>query len=106
VAGNFIGTDLTGKVALDNQSYGVRIDPRRKRTESGPTATAGGRRRTKCHLGNDKIGVYVALAGTDENIVAGNFIGTDVTGTVDLGNGEYGVAITSAASRNRGRDQC
>ena len=47
------------------------------------------------NLGNG-IGIY----GSDENQVAMNFIGTDVTGTVDLGNSENGILITSKSSGN------
>jgi hypothetical protein len=35
-------------------------------------------------------------AGSDNSVIEGNFIGTDVTGTVALGNGNYGVLFQGA----------
>jgi hypothetical protein len=51
--------------------------------------------------GNGENGIVISNLGTDNNIVAGNFIGTDSTGTVDLGNANLGVVISSGASFNR-----
>ena len=42
-------------------------------------------------------GIGVSVVSGDDNVVAGNFIGTDVTGTEDcMGNGFAGVRIGSA----------
>ena len=38
---------------------------------------------------------------TGNNIIAGNSIGTDVTGTVDLGNGWNGIKLLAGAQSNR-----
>ena len=38
-------------------------------------------------------GIGILLDTSGGNVIEGNFIGTDVTGTVDLGNSERGVAI-------------
>ena len=37
---------------------------------------------------------------TVSNTVSGNYIGTDVNGTVDLGNGYFGVEISNGAQHN------
>ncbi len=42
------------------------------------------------------IGIY----GANDNHIAMNYIGTDVTGNIDLGNGQNGILITDAAPRN------
>jgi hypothetical protein len=42
--------------------------------------------------GNGSAGIQIT--GAQETVVQGNFIGTDVTGTMDLGNDDYGVSIT------------
>ncbi|MFO0957163.1 MAG: right-handed parallel beta-helix repeat-containing protein [Isosphaeraceae bacterium] len=42
----------------------------------------------------------VTIDGGSENLVAMNFIGTDATGTVRLGNAREGVRLTNGAARN------
>ena len=96
VEGNFIGTDATGKVALGNVGTGVLINgPSAGNTIGGTTIAA---RNIISANGND--GIQISDSGSTGNIVQGNYIGTDVTGTADLGNGGNGVTITSFASNN------
>jgi hypothetical protein len=47
--------------------------------------------------GGNGVGLY----GASDNEVAMNYIGTDVTGTRDLGNAGNGVLVTAGAARNR-----
>lgn len=47
------------------------------------------------NLGNG-IGIY----GSNNNVIAMNYIGTDVTGTIDLGNSLNGILVTSKSSGN------
>ncbi len=42
----------------------------------------------------------IGLYGADDNQIAMNFVGTDATGTLDLGNGENGILITSESTGN------
>ena len=42
----------------------------------------------------------ISDSGTDNNYVHGHYIGTDVTGTVPLGNDGGGVSLSSGASGN------
>ena len=43
----------------------------------------------------------VGLAGSgNNNIVEGNFIGTDPTGTIDMGNGNWGILMFDSSSFN------
>jgi len=52
-------------------------------------------------IGNNLgTGVYLHDPGTTGNTISGNFIGTDSTGTVDLGNGLQGVDIRNGANGN------
>jgi titin len=43
--------------------------------------------------GNDERGVFIHGAGVDQNIVAGNYIGTNAAGDAVLPNGNNGIAI-------------
>ena len=94
VQGNFIGTDVSGTVALGNKLGGMLIGGSNNLV-GGTVAGAG-----NVISGNDIDGVQVASAGSSNNLIQGNFIGTDVSGTADLGNGRLGVLINLAATNN------
>ena len=96
VAGNLIGTDKTGTVALANQWDGVVIyDGASNNTIGGDTPEA-----RNVIAANGWDGVEIFGAGTTGNVVAGNYIGTDITGTVMMGNLQVGVAFWGGASNN------
>ncbi|MDO8614379.1 MAG: hypothetical protein Q7T33_01405 [Dehalococcoidia bacterium] len=104
VQGNFIGTTITGGAALGNAGSGVFIvDDASGNTIGGTTAAA-----RNVISGNNGSGVFIIGGGTG-NLVQGNFIGTDVTGTVidpggilvdddELGNGNAGVNIEASGN--------
>jgi CSLREA domain-containing protein len=96
IEGNYIGTDATGTVQLGN-GYGVEIRLGSNGNTIGGT-TPGARNLLSGSLSQD--GVYIREAGTNSNTIQGNFIGTDVTGTADLGNNDRGVHIDNGASFN------
>ena len=76
--GNYIGTDATGTLKLGNM-YGVSI---------GGAATIGGTEPGAGNVisGNDQAGVFLGSGITNGAKVKGNFIGTDASGTLPLGN--------------------
>ena len=96
VSGNYIGTDVTGTAALENSGWGIRIADGAQSNTIGGT-TAGER---NIISGNDRAGVLIVGTGTDNNVVSGNYIGTDVDGTGDLGNSQWGVLIAEGAKSN------
>ena len=87
---NFVGTDISGTVALPNTGAGVQIKNGSLNIVGG--TTAGG---VNLISGNTGIGVFVGEIGATENRIQGNFIGTDSTGTRRLGNSN-GVRIDIA----------
>jgi hypothetical protein len=116
VAGNWIGTNAAGDVALDNGTApvyyqfnglydgiggGVVIQggasSNRIGTDGGSVDDAGER---NVIGGSDNDGIDIVGEGADNNIVAGNFIGTDLTGKVSLGIVWDGVFIFEGASSN------
>jgi hypothetical protein len=89
LAGNFIGTDVTGTAALGNGAAGVWV--------TGTGDTVGGTRAGAGNVisANAGAGVVIQAEGTR---VQGNWIGTDVTGTQALGNGGNGITLSGGRS--------
>ena len=79
IRGNFIGTDLTGTNVIANPGIGVFI----KDAISTQVGGSGSARNIIC--GNAFAGVF--LMGGIGNMIQGNLIGTDASGSRALGNG-------------------
>ncbi len=97
IIGNYIGTNITGTSALPNLSSGVAL-------YSGASGTTiGGEEQGEGNLisGNEDSGIYIYGEGTDDNLISGNWIGTDVTGEHPLKNGENGILMYGGAKNNR-----
>jgi hypothetical protein len=93
VEGNFVGTDVTGTVALGNAGDGVVIEEGAEfNTIGGITGGSG-----NIISGSGHLGIW--LLGSN-NLIAGNYIGTDVSGMEALGNGSSGVSLHQNASNN------
>ncbi len=88
IENNIIGLDATGTKAIENHSSGVY--------DSGSGNTYGS---TMAGLGNVISGNYDGGLNTSGNVtIEGNYIGTDVTGKVAIGNGLSGAGIFGAES--------
>lgn len=98
VAGNFIGTDATGSFAVANGSDGIRLEQGSANNTIGG-AVAGLR---NVISGNGGDGVFITGQGTSQNIVAGNFVGTDASGTSGVGNDAAGVYILNSGNNTIG----
>jgi titin len=107
VSGNFVGTDVTGTVALGNGNNGVGVGgespgnegPQNNRVGSNGDGVADAAERNVI-AASGLAGVIVGGVGTTNNLVAGNYLGTDVTGTMALGN-QNGVVVTAGAQNNQ-----
>ena len=107
IEGNFIGTDATGKQALGNRNGGVLILDEALNLIGGTDAGAGnvisGNDFNRDESGNivgASAGLTIARPGAKMNLIQGNIIGADVTGTAALGNPSEGVLINEGASEN------
>jgi CSLREA domain-containing protein len=78
VAGNFIGTDVTGTVPLGNGSHGIGL--------YGLANTIGGSAAGAGNVIADNASSGIDLEGANNSVIEGNFIGTDTSGTIALGN--------------------
>ena len=96
VQGNFIGTDATGTTPVPNGFLGLSI-------YTGATNnTVGGTSGTARNVisGNYSEGLRIQGLGVSWNLVEGNFIGTDASGTSAVPNGWTGLTIFSGATSN------
>lgn len=84
VEGNFIGTDVTGMAPLGNTSYGILAEA------TGATIGGSGAGAGNVISGNTATGISLSGVGI---VVQGNFIGTDLTGTLSLGNQDRGIVV-------------
>jgi titin len=97
ITGNYIGTDSSGTIAVGNQGGGFSIVNGAVNTTVGGTTAAA----RNVISGNTTFGVHISFGATG-TIVQGNYIGTDVSGVLDLGNTTNGVEILSASNNTIG----
>jgi len=81
VQGNLVGVSATGTSSLGNQTDGIVISGSSNNLVGGPFPLA-----RNIISGNSQSGVYLFGAGTTGNVIQGNWIGTDVTGSNYLRN--------------------
>ncbi len=93
VQGNFIGTDINGTAKLGNAGDGVIVSGLFGLTVTG--VTIGGTTAAARNIisGNGLNGIDLGAATT--TVIQGNFIGTDVNGTGNLGNAQIGISLNS-----------
>ncbi len=88
VLGNFIGTDVTGAIDRGNINDGILVSEAPGNTIGGYTTAA-----RNVISGNNQSGIYLSGLGATQNVVVGNFIGTDFQGIAALSNSADGVTI-------------
>ncbi|MBZ0303056.1 MAG: right-handed parallel beta-helix repeat-containing protein, partial [Anaerolineae bacterium] len=93
IEGNQVGTNLAGTTALSNGGAGISL------ANGADTNQIGGADSGESNLisGNGGSGVVIDGSGTNANVLAGNFIGTDVAGMTAIANVSYGVQIKGGA---------
>jgi uncharacterized repeat protein (TIGR01451 family) len=100
IQGNFIGTNAAGTAGIGNLADGIfmlsGVTNIMNCTVGGTTAGA-----RNVISANGGVGLEFLTVGTS-NLVQGNFIGTDVTGTNDLGNALSGMSLSDAANNTIG----
>ncbi|MGP0064186.1 MAG: beta strand repeat-containing protein, partial [Isosphaeraceae bacterium] len=101
VEGDLIGTDATGMKSLAN-AQSLRNDQSGVNPPSGVFIsgastgnTIGGTGAGAADVISGNYGSGIAIEGSSDNLVAGDFIGTDETGTIALGNTQSGVNISA-----------
>jgi hypothetical protein len=90
VQGNYIGTDVSGLVALPNGSEGIRLTDATNLNQIGGTSAA------ERNVISGNAGNGIVISSGSLNSIVGNYIGTTADGNAALGNGSYAIRIFSA----------
>jgi hypothetical protein len=96
IQGNTIGLNATGGTALSN-NQGIVLQDSSDNVIGGTTAAA-----RNLVSGNVAEGIVVRGASSSNNQIQGNYIGLNTGGTLDLGNGTFGVNIFDAPANTIG----
>jgi hypothetical protein len=91
IAGNYVGINLAG--AAPNANYGIRIANVDANVIGGTTAA------DRNVLSNNLHGIYINNG--DSNVIQGNYIGTNATGTSAQANTGDGISINNGALSNQ-----
>ncbi len=95
IEGNFIGLDSSGTVDAGHSEDGVYVLNASKNIIGGLTPD-----KRNLISENRSNGIFIEGASSTENLIQGNLIGTDITGTLDYGNSDDGVDICDGPSNN------
>src|SRR5947207_5042290 len=85
IQGNFIGTDITGTIAIANPNVGVNTQGANNLI-GGLTTTPGTPPGNLISGNTGNTGVILFTSAAQGHVIQGNIIGADITGTPPLGN--------------------
>ena len=102
LAGNFIGTNSTGSAVRNIAGDDVLIESGSSDNTVGGLTPGARNVLVNNNAGGSSLGAGVDVEGTIGNLVVGNFVGTDATGTRSLAGGtdSMGILIAAGATRN------
>ncbi|QDT35916.1 cadherin-like domain-containing protein [Stratiformator vulcanicus] len=87
VEGNRIGVNLAGDAVISNDYKGIDV--------YGNSVTIGGAVAAAANVIGGSNQNAISLGGGSGHVVQGNFIGTDPTGTINLGNNGHGIGVSN-----------
>jgi titin len=95
VQGNYIGTDESGTAAISNGMEGIWIAPGAQDNIIGGSSA----QERNVISGNKLFGLSISGSGATGNVVKGNYIGVDASGSAALANG-HGLVISDGSQNN------
>ncbi len=98
VEGNIVGLQADGSSSIANSNGGVGVSL----FGTGPGNTIGGTAAGAANVISGNAGDGVILAGANGDVVEGNLIGTDASGTLNRGNASYGIRILGSTGNTIG----
>ena len=91
VQGNYIGTNVDGTEMQPNVGTGIYVGGSGNMIGGPAASKAAGSCNPPCNLvSGNSDGIFI---DGNDNVVQGNFVGTDLFGGVDLGNSSYGIVV-------------
>lgn len=96
VEGNYIGVNAAGTAAIGNFDGVTLIQGASGNIIGGTTVAA-----RNVISGNTNTGIFLQGQGTSGNLIQGNHIGTNGSGSAALPNGTHGLLLTSSAEDNQ-----
>jgi hypothetical protein len=94
IQGNLIGTDVTGRAALNNIPHAVGVSI----VDASSSLVGGTIPSARNVISGLFFGITMNGPGATGNVVQGNHIGTDITGTQAIGNGNDGLRISTSGN--------
>jgi hypothetical protein len=79
VIGNLLGTDINGTATLQNHEDGIAV-------QNAPLSTIGGTTAAARNIVSGNGAGMELFDNSDGTVIEGNYIGTDITGEIALGN--------------------
>lgn len=95
ISNNYLGTDISGTVARGNRNFGIQLQGTSSNNIIGTDADGNSDILERNIISANGTGIRLQTNGTGaNNVISGNYIGTDLSGNVDLGNNTNGIEIT------------
>jgi hypothetical protein len=94
--GNLIGIERTGRFAQPNAHSGIAVYQGAQHNTLGGTISGF----RNVISGNHDNGVWLSDAGTSQNSIIGNYIGTTADGQAKVRNGLSGISLQNGANSN------
>ena len=94
ISGNYLGTDVTGTVAITNSNYGIQIQGDANNNIIGTNSNGDDDIKERNIISGNGTGMrFLGTSTGVGNRIAGNFIGTDVSGNNPLPNLNHGISL-------------
>ncbi len=94
ISGNYMGTDVTGTMPITNNNYGIQMQGLCNNNIIGTNSNGDDDLKERNIISGNGTGMrFLGTSTGAGNIVAGNFIGTDVTGNSPLPNLNEGLSL-------------
>lgn len=100
VAGNYLGTDITGTLPLGNTNYGIQLEGTSSDNIFGTDSDGDDDTSERNVLSANGSGIRFLVSGSGtNNRIAGNYIGVTSGGNTDLGNTNSGIDLNGNFSQ-------